>query len=197
VEGVVGAYPVRSELDAPLEVARWRPLFAWLVAIPHLIVLGVLSSIVDLVVIIAWFAILFTGRMPKAIFGLIALYLRYQWRTMTYALGLHAEFPPWDFELVGDDPTDGPATVDVVEPGELSRGLIWVKWLLAFPHYLALCFVYIAAFFAWGIGALVVLFTGRWPEGIREFLLGTGRWTNRLYAYLYLVTDEYPPLSTQ
>jgi Domain of unknown function (DUF4389) len=76
----------------------------------------------------------------------------------------------------------------------LSRGLPLVKWLLAIPHYIVLFFLYIGVFFA-VIGAwLVILFTGRYPRGIFDFVEGTLRWNNRVVGYAFsLVTDEYPP----
>ncbi len=70
-----------------------------------------------------------------------------------------------------------------------------VKWLLAFPHYIALIFVGIGAFFAL-IGAFfAVLFTGHWPRGLFDFVAGTLRWGYRVSAYVLLLTDEYPPFS--
>jgi len=77
---------------------------------------------------------------------------------------------------------------------QLSRGLPLVKWLLAIPHYIVLLFLYIGVFFA-VIGAwFAILFTGRYPRGIFEFVEGTLRWQNRVVGYaLTLITDEYPP----
>jgi Domain of unknown function (DUF4389) len=77
---------------------------------------------------------------------------------------------------------------------ELNRWLPLVKWLLAIPHYIVLFFLYIAAVFV-VIGAwFAILFTGRFPRGMFNFLVGVGRWTNRVIAYAYaLVTDRYPP----
>ena len=79
---------------------------------------------------------------------------------------------------------------------DLNRWLPLVKWLLAIPHYIVLFFLYIGALFA-VIGAwFAVLFTGRYPRGIFDYLVGVGRWTNRVVAYAgILVTDEYPPFS--
>ena len=77
----------------------------------------------------------------------------------------------------------------------VSRGLIFVKWLLVIPHFIALFFVGIAAFFVMIAGFFAVLFTGRWPEGMRTFVIGTMRWSMRATAYAYLVTDVYPPFS--
>jgi hypothetical protein len=196
VEGVVGdTYPIRTALDAPYEVARWRPFFAWVVAIPHLIVLYVISSVAGALVIISWFAILFTGRIPKGIVDFTAMYLRYQWRILAFAGGLAEPFPPFEFEMEVDDDGAYPAVFELDEPGELRRGLIWVKWLLAIPHCFVLALLGFAAFVAWGLGSWAVLFTGRWPAGIRDFVVGVARWSNRVYGYLYLLTDEYPPFS--
>jgi len=77
---------------------------------------------------------------------------------------------------------------------ELNRWLPIVKWLLALPHYIVLFFLYIGAFFA-AIGAwFAILFTGRYPRGLFDFVEGVLRWTNRVVAYAFiLVTDEYPP----
>jgi hypothetical protein len=76
----------------------------------------------------------------------------------------------------------------------LNRWLPLVKWLLAIPHYVALFFLYVGAVFAL-IGAwFAILFTGRFPRGIFDYLVGVGRWTNRVTAYAFiLVTDDYPP----
>ncbi len=86
--------------------------------------------------------------------------------------------------------------LDFVQPNgeQLSRGLPLVKWLLAIPHYVVLLFLYIAAFFVVLIAWFAILFTGRYPRGMFEFIEGVLRWSNRVYAYAFiLVTDEYPP----
>ena len=188
-------YPVRVALDAPLEVARWRPFFNWVLAIPHLIISNVLTNVTGIVVFISWFAFLFTGKFPPGLFRFVAMSQRYQWRAVSHAIGLREPYPPFEFEMVSEDPGADPARYAVDEPEVLSRGLIFIKWLLAFPHYVALFFVVIGAFFAWIIGAFAVLFTGAWPQGIRDFLVGTTRWGSRVTAYVYLMRDEYPPFS--
>jgi hypothetical protein len=188
-------YPVRVELDAPLEVARWRPFFNWVLAIPHLIISNVLTNVTGIVVFIGWFAILFTGKFPPGLFRFVAMSQRYQLRAVSHAIGLRETYPPFEFEMTSEDPGTDAAQYAVDEPEVLSRGLIFVKWLLAFPHYVALFFVVIGAFFAWIIGAFAVLFTGAWPQGIRDFLVGTARWGSRVTAYVYLMRDEYPPFS--
>jgi hypothetical protein len=70
-----------------------------------------------------------------------------------------------------------------------------IKWLLVIPHFIALFFVGIGAFFVGVYGFFAVLFTGRWPRGAFEYLVGTFRWAYRVIAYFHLMTDAYPPFS--
>jgi hypothetical protein len=72
-----------------------------------------------------------------------------------------------------------------------------VHWLLAIPHFVVLLFVFIGAMFVWIGGFFAVSVTGRWPEGMRNFLVGTMRWSLRVSTYSYLLTDQYPPFSLQ
>jgi hypothetical protein len=77
---------------------------------------------------------------------------------------------------------------------ELGRGMPLVKWLLAIPHYIVLFFLDIGAFFAVVFAWFAILFTGRYPRGLFDFVEGVIRWNNRVTAYAYLlVTDKYPP----
>jgi hypothetical protein len=77
---------------------------------------------------------------------------------------------------------------------DLNRWLPLVKWLLAIPHYVVLLFLFIGAFFAVIAAWFAILFTGRYPQGIFDYIVGVFRWGNRVGAYAFwLVTDEYPP----
>jgi Domain of unknown function (DUF4389) len=81
---------------------------------------------------------------------------------------------------------------------DLSRGLPLVKWLLAIPHYIALFFLTIAALFAVILAWFAILFTGRYPRSLFDFIEGVVRWHNRVGAYAFLlITDRYPPFSLQ
>ena len=77
---------------------------------------------------------------------------------------------------------------------DLNRWLPLVKWLLAIPHYIVLFFLYIGAFFVVIAAWFAILFTGRYPRGLFDYLVGVARWHNRVTAYAFtLVTDRYPP----
>ena len=205
-------YPVR--VDAALDPSTSRALWLvkWLLLIPHVVVLFFLWVAFAILTVIAFFAILFTGRYPRGIFDFNLGVLRWTWRVGFYsysALGTD-RYPP--FTLA--DVPDYPARLNVEYPQALSRGLVLVKWwLLALPHYLV---VGVFAGGAWAglnaasdhggwssggglIGLLVfiagvaLLFTGRYPRSIFDFIMGMNRWVFRVCAYATLMTDAYPP----
>ena len=194
-EGITEAQPVRLELVAPLEVARWRPLVNWLLAIPQIIVVYVLQIALNVTVFISFFTVLFTKKIPRGMFDFMVMVLRYQWRVGTFYMFMREPYPPFDFEPGTQDQEDDPARFSIDYPEELNRWLPFVKWLLAIPHYFVLIFLFIGGFFAW-IGAFfAVLFTGKYPQGIRDYMVGVARWCYRVQAYVSLMRDDYPPFS--
>jgi hypothetical protein len=199
-------YPlrVRGELTEPLN--RWLWLVKWLLLIPHLIVLGFLWIAYVVVTVIAFFAILFTGQYPRGLFSFNRGVLRWSWRVTYYGYGALGtdRYPPFSLGAV----PDYPATLDLDYPEQLSRGLVLVKWwLLALPHYLVLAALAGAATLtgddtADAIGVLAaavlimgvaLLFTGRYPRGLFDLVMGVNRWSLRVVAYATLMTDVYPP----
>lgn len=95
----------------------------------------------------------------------------------------------------GPPSPDYPATFEITYASELNRWLPLIKWLLAVPHYIALFFIAIGAFFVAVYAFFAVLFTGRWPRGAFDYLVGTVRWYYRVLVYVHLMTDAYPPFS--
>lgn len=191
-------YPVQLTLDSDSHVARWRPLVQWILAIPHLLVVSVLTTLRHLLTAISFFTVLFTKRIPRTLFDTIAMTHRYEWRSVSYALSLHEKFPPFDFQPSAND--DGGAshtTLAFAYPDELSRWQPLYKWFLAIPHYVALVALWIASVFVivFGLGAVVV--TGRYPVRARDFLVGVSRYGLRVQAYVGLLTDQYPPFAVR
>jgi hypothetical protein len=209
--GAASAYPLRLEGRADGDLNRWLWLVKWVLLIPHFFVLFFLGIGFILATVAAFFAILFTGRHPRGLFDFKVGVMRWGWRVAFYsysALGTD-RYPP--FTLA--DVADYPARLAIAYPQELSRGLVLVKWwLLAIPHYL------IVSVFAGGalsvtgadgdwiwtsgmgligllvlISGVVLLFTGRYPRSIFDFVMGMNRWVNRVVAYAALMTDAYPP----
>ncbi len=90
-----------------------------------------------------------------------------------------------------------PAALEISYPQELNRWLPLVKWLLAIPHYIVLSFLGLAAFFVLVYAWFVTIFTGHWPRGAFDFVVGVLRWSYRVSAYVLLMTDAYPPFSLE
>lgn len=187
-------YPARLEFEGGYRIARWRPLVQWVLAIPHLLIAGALSSLRNILTLISLFTVLFTGRIPRSIFDMIAMTYRYEWRAMSYALFLHDDYPPFDFTPSGDDDRlESHTTLSIAYPEQLNRWKPLYKWLLAVPHYVVALGLVIGASFAFVAGFVMVLFTGEYPHGIRDFLVNVYRYVLRIQAYVGLLTDEYPP----
>ena len=194
-----GGYPAVLEIDQPDHVANWRPLVHWLLVIPQWIVVYVLGIVAEVVALISWFAIIFTGKMPDGMANLIALYIRYYNRAAAYGQFMREEYPPFSFETVPQDPGDyaGVRTELAPELEDRNRLTTAFRFILVIPHVFVLAILGFVVFFAM-IGAFfVVLFTGRWPDGLFTFVLGYMRWTTRVNAYFLLLTDEYPPFSLE
>lgn len=207
--GVV--YPARLSGYLDPNLSRWKWLVKWLLAIPHFIVLFFLWFAFGVVTIVAWFAILFTGRYPRSLFNFNVGVIRWSWRVAFYSYGALGTdtYPPFTLER-----TDYPADFDVDYPEKLSRGLVLVKaWLLAIPHLLIIALLtgtaqtWVNRDGEWVqvgtglslfgllvfIAGIILLFTGVYSRGLFDFLMGLNRWIYRVVAYVSLMRDEYPP----
>jgi hypothetical protein len=195
MEAAGSAYPATLSLDAPLQVARWRALVAWLLAIPHLVIGGVLNSVIEVLAVISWFAILFTGQLPEGIAGVQCMCLRYRARAYTYAGFLYEPYPPFSFTTTPEDPGDlSSLRVDYrLALEDRNRVTVFFRIFLVIPHVIVLAILVLAAAVCYLIGFFAVLITGGWPEGLRGFIVQVLRWGVRVEAYLWLLTDEYPP----
>jgi hypothetical protein len=132
--------------------------------------------------------ILFRKKYPRWWYDFNLELLRFENRVGVYVALMDDRYPSTD------EPQSVRLEVPYPDATRLTRGLPLVKWLLAIPHYVVLFFLYIGAFFAVVAAWFAILFTGRYPRGIFDYLVGVGRWTNRVTAYAFiLVTDDYPP----
>ncbi|MFN0283858.1 MAG: DUF4389 domain-containing protein [Kineosporiaceae bacterium] len=205
-------YPVhlQASLDPPL--SRWLWLVKWLLIIPHYVVLAFLWMAFCVASVASFFAILATGRYPRALFDFNVGVLRWTWRVSYYGYGALGtdQYPP--FSLA--DVPHYPARLTVDYPEHLSRGLVLVKWwLLAIPHYVIVgLFVGGGAWLGWRaddwqwswgggglvgvlvlVSAVVLTATGSYPGPLFDVIVGLNRWVLRVAGYAALMTDAYPP----
>jgi hypothetical protein len=133
--------------------------------------------------------ILFRQKYPRWWFDFNLQLTRFSTRVSSYLALMSDRYPSTDEEQSVHLDVDYPNVKQ-----DLNRWMPLVKWLLAIPHYVILLFLGIAAFFAVVFAWFAILFTGRYPRGIFNFVEGVFRWGLRVEAYaMLLVTDQYPP----
>lgn len=188
--------PAALEVRTPERIARWRPLVQWFLAIPHLIIAGALGYVAGALAIVSWFIILFTGKLPNGLAELQVMIVRYKMRANVYAGFLHDEYPPFEFATSAAEPGGTPVDVNT-RPALTDRNRLTVglRFLWVIPAALFAWVILFAASIVWFIGFFAVLFTGRWPDGLRDFVVKGLRVSVRLEVYALLLTDEYPPFS--
>jgi hypothetical protein len=201
------AYPVQYSVDYPdRDLNRLTTAFRLFVAIPILIVAGAIGgdggtyaagghtwqiagATSGLLFIPPLLMILFRQKYPRWWYDWNLELMRFSNRVGVYLALMDDRYPSTDEQQS--------VTLDFPYPDAkqgLNRWLPLVKWLLAIPHYILLVFLWIAALVSVIIAWFAILFTGRYPRGLFDFLVGVGRWTNRVVGYAFvLVTDEYPP----
>jgi hypothetical protein len=203
------AHPLVLEGRLEPNLSRGLWLVKWFLAIPHYFVLFFLWAAVGVMTVVAWFAILFTARYPRSLFEFNVGVLRWTWRVAHYSGtgGLGTDrYPPFTLDELPDDA----AHLSVDYPERLSRGLIFVKWLLLLPHWIVIAVIagtqsrtddHGLQVGGWpGILALitlvagiVLLATGTANQGLFDVIVGLNRWTYRVAVYALLMTDVYPP----
>lgn len=209
-------YPARLDIDYPEKLDRFTTFFRLIASIPILIIVSVISATSSSTVTVVTRtgevvsrATSTGGGILAALFGATLLMLLFRRR-----------YPRWWFDFAREFTRFGtrvgaymalvtdryPSTVDeqsvhleIDYPDaehDLNRWLPLVKWFLAIPHYIVLAFLAIGALFAILIAWFAILFTGRYPRGLFDYVVGVGRWALRVEAYMsLLVTDRYPPFS--
>jgi hypothetical protein len=207
------SYPLTYSVDYPdRELSRLTTFFRIFTVIPIAIVLGTISGStysMDLGgandATTTWVAagglliagpllmILFRKKYPRWWFDWNRELLRFMQRVNVYFALMDDQYPSTDEQQS--------VHLEIEYPNvetDLGRGMPLIKWLLAIPHYVILFFLYIAAFICVVIAWFAILFTGRYPKSLFDFVMGVQRWFLRVVAYMgLLVTDRYPPFSLE
>ena len=168
----------------------------WLLAIPHFVVLYVIGIVAQVCALISWFAIVFTGKLPPGLANMSCMYIRYSNRVGSFVGFLHEQYPPFEFATTPDDPGGYPARTQFAPELEgRNRLTVGLRLIWMIPALIVTYLIMIVAAICWFIGFFAVLFTGKWPDGLRNWVLKGLRATTRLNGYMFLLTDQYPPLS--
>ena len=198
-------YPVSLTVDYPEKADRLTTFFRIFTVIPIAIILALLIGFehdsdcshtsecvfysVGFVFIPALLMILFRKKYPRWWFDWNVSLTKFSARVSSYLILLTHEYPSTD--------EDQAVHIDIPYPDvkeELHRGMPLVKWFLSIPHWFILCFLSIAAVACTVIAWFAILFTGRYPKGLFDFVVGVMRWSIRVQAYAFLLTtDRYPP----
>jgi hypothetical protein len=202
------SYPLTFDVDYPEELDRLSTAFRIILIIPIAIVLGAVDHYAfggggnratayvgagGILVFGPLLMILFRKKYPRWWFDWNRELLRFSNRVGIYLSLLMDQYPSTDEQQALRLEIEYPNVEE-----DLSRGMPLVKWFLAIPHYIVLFFLGIAAFFVVIAAWFAIVFTGRYPRGLFDFVVGVHRWTNRVAAYAFLlVTDRYPPFSLQ
>lgn len=185
-------YPIGLEVGPAAPQGRLGVFFRILIAIPAMIVAGLISDVAQILSFISWLIILFTGKLPSGIANFIGGALRWQMRVYAYIALLTGKYPPFSLDDVADYPVH--VSIQPQLDGR-NRLTVFFRLIMVIPSaivlYILLVIASLLIFFGW----LIALLTGSVPGGIHNFVAGVLRWGVRLSGYVYLLTDQYPPFS--
>ena len=195
-------YPATLTIDYPEKANQLTVFFRVIMAIPIMIILGLLSYQgftndqfpnesywVGILVVPTLLMIVFRRKYPKWWFDWNVQLTKFSFRVVSYLLLLRHEYPSTDEEQA--------VIVQIQYPNvkeDLNRWFPLIKWLFVFPHIIVLCFIMMGVLLSTILAWLIILISGKYPRKIFEFVVGALRWILRVQAYaLLLITDQYPP----
>ena len=182
-------YPVTLKIEYPEKSNKSTAFIRVVLIIPVVTIFSLISSYAEALSLAVALMILFREKYPKWWFDWNIGITKFAYRIASYGLLMRDEYPSTD--------DDQAVKVDIPCPNvktDLNRWMPLVKWILVIPHIIVLIFIFIAVVFCSVFAWFAILFTGRYPKGIFDFVEGFLRWSLRVNAYAYLLTtDEYPP----
>ena len=190
-------YAARLDIDYPEKLDRLTTFFRVIWIIPIVVVLSLLTAtgsgetVGGLFFMATMLMIVCRQRYPRWWFDFSRQLVRFEARVLAYLVLLTDRYPSTVDEQSVHLEIDYPDA-----ERDLNRWLPLVKWLLAIPHYIVLALLGVIAIFVVVIAWFAILFTGRYPQALFDYVVGVGRWGLRVQAYAFLlVTDQYPPFS--
>jgi hypothetical protein len=187
-------YPVHFEADYQPEQNRATTFFRIILAIPWFIVAYVYEIVALFTVFIAWVAIIITGRYPEGLYKLNAGFVRYYVRTFSWIYLQTDEWPPFG---ISDDPAY-PIRVNIgAREEQQSRLTVFFRIILAIPMLILTYAVSYVHLFLAVIAWMTIVFRGYLPEGVNSAMTYCNSFYARLYGYLALLTDVYPPVGEE
>ena len=184
-------YPVTLKIEYPGKSNKSTAFFRIVLIVPIIIISSLITSYAEALILAVALMILFREKYPKWWFDWNISITKFGYKIASYGLLMRDEYPSTDDEQA--------VKVNIPYPNvktDLNRWMPLVKWILIIPHIIVLTFIFIAvvicSVFAW----FTILFTGRYPKEVFNFVEGFLRWSLRVNAYAFLLTtDEYPPFS--
>ncbi len=188
------SYPVSFEADYIEQRSRLSTFFRLILVIPVAIVLYVFAIVASFAIIFAWFAIVITGRYPQGLYNFVADFTRFVARVTAYAVLLTDTYPPFS----GADDASYPVRMEFAAPLErYSRLKTLFRLILMIPiailRYVINLLLEVAAVASW----FVIVITGKMPRGLFDMMVLANSYTARSDAYLYLLTETYPPFQDE
>jgi hypothetical protein len=188
------SYPATFEADYEERRSRLTAFFRLLLAIPHAILLYIYALAASVLVFVAWVVIVITGHYPKGLYDFVGGFVRYATRFLAYTVLLCDPYPPFN----GSEDTAYPVRLSFTGPLEsYSRLKTFFRGILAIPvlilRYVMNLLLEIGAFAAW----FIILVTGKMPRGLFDLMVLANSYTARSDAYLFLLTETYPPFQDE
>lgn len=185
-------YPVQYEADYVEKRSRLTTFFRFITVIPAALLTYVYAIGAAVVVFIAWFALLFTGRYPEGMYRFVSGFVRNQTRLWSYGNLLTDKYPPWN----GEEEPAYPVRVGIAPPkAEYSRVKVLFRIFLLIPvaiiWYVYNIMVGVGTLCAW----VVIVITGKQPEGLQNFINMGIRYHVDALAYSHLLTEDFPPIT--
>jgi len=171
------------------EYNRWLPLVKWLLAIPHFVVLFFLFIAAYVVLVIGFFAVLFTREWPEGMFNYVVGVHRWAFRVIAYTDLMVDPYPPFTLD---DDPAY-PVHFDIDYPEHVNRWRPLVHWLLVIPFAIVAYIVYYLGRIMVFLAFFTILFTKQYPDGMFNIVKVSLRWLARASAYENWMVTRYPP----